>query len=95
MLSAVGIGGVSDVFDSVFGAVALAFDHGGFASMQEPIEDGGGEGRVVVEDFRPFFVGAVGAEGDGAAFVAGGDDLEQQVGAEFVDGQVSDLVNLC
>ena len=48
---------------------------------------------VVVEDLRPMFVGAVGGDHHGGAFVALADDLEQQVGAVLVDGQVAEFVD--
>ena len=38
-------------------------------------------------------VDLVGGEDDGATFVALADDLEEQVGAVFVDGQVAELVD--
>lgn len=61
---------MSDVLDAVFGAIAFAIDDGGFATLEQAIEDGGGEGRIVVEDCGPLFGGAVGAHGDGTTFVA-------------------------
>ena len=60
--------------------------------VQEAVEDGGGQGGVVVEERGPLFEGFVGGQDDGAAFVAGADDLEEQVGALLVDGQVADFV---
>ena len=55
--------------------------------VEQPVEDGGSEGGVVVEDFRPFSVDAIGRDG-GAALISLADDLEQQVGTGFVDGEV-------
>ena len=59
--------------------------------MEQPVEDGGSQSGVVVEDLRPFAVIAIGDDGR-AAFVPLADDLEQQIGAGFVDGEVSELV---
>lgn len=73
-------------------SVAGALDDDGFAVMQQSIQDGGCEGAVVVEDTGPVFEGFVGGQQDGSAFVAGTDDLEEQVGSCFVDGQVADLI---
>jgi hypothetical protein len=39
------------------------------------------------------FVGAVGGDHHGSALVALADDLEQQVGAVLVDGQVAEFVD--
>ena len=63
--------------------------------VEQPVEDGGSQGGVVVEDFGPFSVDAIGRDDGRAAFVALADDLEQQVGAGFVDGQISEFVELC
>ena len=38
-----------------FMRIAFAFDEDGFGVVQEAVEDGGGEGAVVVEDFGPVF----------------------------------------
>ena len=56
--------------------------------VEQPVEDCGGQGGVVVEDFRPFSVDAIGCDDGGAALVSLADDLEQQVGAGFVDGEM-------
>ena len=73
-------------------AVAGAFDDDGFGVVEEAVEDGGGDGAVVVEDGGPVFEGLVGGQDDGAAFVALADDLEEQVGAVLVDGQIAEFV---
>ncbi len=38
------------------------------------------------------FEGFVGGEDDGAPFVAGTDDLEEEIGTALVDGEVTDFV---
>ncbi len=53
------------------------------------VEQRGGKRRVVIEDFRPVLERAIGAHEDGAALVTLGDDLEQQVGTELVDREIS------
>ena len=60
--------------------------------VEEAVEDGGGDGGVVVEDGGPVLEGFVGGEDDGALFVALGDDLEEEVGAVFVQGDVAEFV---
>src|ERR1035438_10576908 len=60
--------------------------------MEEPIQDSRGEGGVIVEDASPLFEGFVGGQHDGAALVALADDLEKQIGAMLVDGQVTELI---
>ena len=34
----------------IFGAITLAFDQDGLGVVQEPVEDGGGDAAVVVEN---------------------------------------------
>lgn len=71
--------------------VAGAFDDDGFAVVEQSVEDGGGQYAVVFEDAGPVLEGFVGGEQQGAPLVACADDLEEQVGSGFVDGQVSDF----
>lgn len=62
------------------------------AVVEEPVEHGGGDGGVAVEDGGPLFEGLVRGQDNGAALVAGADDLEEQIGSALVDGQVADFV---
>ena len=73
-------------------AVAGDLDHDGV--VQEPVQQGGGD-HGIAEHLAPFAKAAVGGEDDGAALVAGVDELEEQVGAALLDRQISDFVNLC
>ena len=54
--------------------------------VEQPVEYGGSQGGIVVEDFRPFSVDAVGSDEGRAALVPLAYDLEQQVRPGFVDG---------
>ena len=78
--------------DLVLHSKAGAFDDDRLGVMEEAVQNGGGEGAVVVEDPGPLFEGLVGGQHDGAAFVALADDLEEQIGAVLVDGQVAEFV---
>ncbi len=85
--------GIGDgVLDAVFHAEAFGFDEDGFGVVEEAVEDGGGDGGVSVENGGPVFERFVGGEDDGAALVAGADDLEEEVGAALVDGEVADFI---
>src|SRR5260370_33413256 len=79
--------------DLVLHAEALAFDDDGVGVVQHAIEDGGGQGAVVVEYLGPVLVGAVGGDHHRGALVALADDLEQQVCAVLVDRKVTELVD--
>ena len=60
--------------------------------MQQAIQNRGGDAGIVVEDGGPLLERLVGGDDEGAAFVALANDLEVEVGAGFVEGQVADLV---
>src|SRR5712691_5429035 len=57
----------------------------------EPVHDGGAEPRVG-EGGGPFAEGGVGGDRDGGAFLALGEDLEEQLGAAAVELEVAQLV---
>ena len=78
--------------DLVFHAVTGALDDHGFGVMEEPIEQRGGEGAVIVKDLGPFFKSAIGGNDKRAAFIAPADDLEKQIGAVFIDRQIAEFV---
>ena len=60
--------------------------------VQQPIQQRGGDDRIA-EDFAPLDKAAIGCENHGALFVAGEDELEEQVGGAGRDRQISDLVD--
>ena len=49
----------------------------------------------IAEDLPPFGKAAVGGQNHGAAFVAGIDQLEEQVAGTRADAEVADLIDLC
>ena len=75
-------------------AVALALDLEDDASVEEAVEHGGGDHRVV-EDLAPAGDAAVGGEDDRALEVAALDDLEEGGGAFGLQREVAELVDLC
>src|SRR5205085_7152042 len=60
--------------------------------MEQPVQqaDGGG---VLRQEPAPGFEGPVAGDAERAAFVGGGDDAEQQLGASVVERGESDLVD--
>jgi hypothetical protein len=60
--------------------------------VDEPVDQGGGD-HGVAEDLAPLLEAAVGGDSDRAAFVAAGDEGEEQVGGLSLQGQVADLVD--
>src|SRR3546814_16806163 len=60
--------------------------------MEQSIEERGGDDRIA-EHLAPFGKAAVGGEDHGAAFIAGVDQLEEQVAVAWDDRQVADLVD--
>jgi len=79
--------------DLVLHAVTLAFDEHGFSVAQDPIQCSAGEGAVIVEDFGLVFMGLVGGQHGRALLTPPADDLEEQVRASFVDGQIAQFVH--
>jgi hypothetical protein len=59
--------------------------------VEEAVEDGAGDGAVVVEDACPLLEGLVGGDDEGTALVALADDLDEEVDPVLVDGEVADL----
>src|SRR5581483_11364961 len=94
----VGRGGLeagAELLDAVVVAahpVAGAVDREHGAVVEEPVEDGGGDGGVL-EDLAPVGDAAVGREDDRAVFVAAGDDLEEVAGGFGGQGEVAELVD--
>ena len=68
--------GSSDV--TVFEAVAVAFE-GDDCGVVDEVIDHGGRDDLVAEDFAPAAGRFVAGDDEGGAFVAGGDELEEQV----------------
>jgi len=60
----------------------------------EPVHDRGGEAGIG-EGGSPLGEGGVAGAGDGGLLLAGGDDLEQQLGASGVEVDVAEFVELC
>jgi hypothetical protein len=76
----------------VFHAEAFSFDDHRLGMMEQPIQDGGGQGAVLVEDLGPLLKGPDRGDNDRPLFIAQRDDLEEQIGAGLVDGEIAQLV---
>jgi hypothetical protein len=81
------------LLDLILHPVATAFHDHGFSVVQKPVQHGAGQGAVVIEDFGPVFIGLVGRDDGRTGFIPLAEDLEEQIGAYFIDRQVSKLVN--
>ena len=79
-------------FDSVFHTIAFTFNDYGFAMMEDTVQDGGGEGGIIIEDSGPLFERFIGGNANGTVFVAFADDLEKQIGAGFINGHITEFV---
>ena len=73
-------------------AKAFAFDDDDLRMVQQPIENGRGQGAVIVKHLGPLLKRPVGGEHDRALFVAHRDDLEEQISAGLVDGEIPELI---
>ena len=78
----------------MFHAVAVAVGDDGVAVVQQPVEqaDGGG---VFGQELAPGLEGPVRPDAERAAFVGGGDEAEQQLGAGVVQRGEPELIDLC
>ena len=70
--------------------VGAGFDDGAFEG--EPVDDGGAESWVG-EGFGPAGEGFVGGDGHGCFLFPFGEDLEEELGAAFVEFHVSEFVD--
>ena len=74
-------------------AVGLAVSDHDVGVVQEPVEQAD-RGGVFGQEPAPGVEGPVAGDAEGAAFVGGGDEPEQQVGAGVVEGGEPDFVDL-
>ena len=72
--------------------IARALDLDDDGMVEQPVEQRGGDDGIA-EDVAPFGEAAVGGEDHGALFVAGVDELEEEIAAAGNDRQVADLVD--
>jgi hypothetical protein len=79
-------------FESSLHAKTLSFNDDGVGVMQQPIQDGGGQDAVMVENLGPILKGTVRGNDASASFIAQRDDLEEQVGASLINGQIAKFV---
>ena len=79
-------------FDLTLHAITFALDENRFSMVKKPVQYGRGKSRIVVEDTRPVLVGSVRSDHHGPLFVAQTDDLEEQIGAAFVDRKKAEFV---
>jgi hypothetical protein len=79
-------------FDLVLETVTFSLNHHRFGMVEHPVQNGRSNGGIVVEDAQPVFIGLVGGEDGRAFFVAAADNLEQEVRARFVDGQIAEFI---
>ena len=63
--------------------------------MREPIEQCGGELLVAGKHGDPLGEGEIGGDDGGATLVAVGDQIEEQLAADAVEGYEAQLIELC
>ena len=86
-------GGRGDAAEvAVLEAVAVAFQADDLGVVDETVDHGGGD-DVVAEDLAPRPKGLLEVTMRLAALVAGGDELEEQVGGLGLEGDVADFVD--
>jgi hypothetical protein len=75
----------------LFHAVAVAAGDDDVAVVEQSVEEADG-GGVLGQEPAPGFEGPVGSDAQGASFVGGGDEPEQQLGAGVVQGREAEFV---
>ena len=60
--------------------------------MQEPVQDGRGD-DIIDKDLSPLLERLIGCDDDGSLLVALGDELEEELGRLFGEGQISQFVD--
>ena len=75
-------------------AIAGAFDLDDDGMVEQTVEECRSDDRVA-EDLAPFGKAAIAGQDHGALFVAGIDELEEEIGAAVGDRQIADLVDSC
>ena len=83
----------SGCFDLILHAVTTAFDDHRFSVVQKSVQHGAGQGAVIVEDFGPVLIGLVSRDDGRTGFIPLAEDLKEQIGACFIDWQISKLVD--
>ena len=75
--------------------IARALDLEDDGVVKEPVQEGRGHDGITeeLEELAPFGEAAVGGEDHGAFFVAGVDELEEQIAAAGNDRQVADFID--
>src|SRR6516164_3249008 len=76
----------------VFHAIAVSLNHDRLPVMHQPVDQGCCQGVVHIKEGAPFPEGSIRSDHDRSHFVTGGDNLEQQIGATLVDGQIAQLI---
>jgi hypothetical protein len=93
LLLVVGLGGRGDAAEvAVFESVGVSFEGGDFGVVDEAVDHGCCD-DIVAEDFAPAAEGFVAGDDQAGAFVAGRDELEEQVRGFGFEGDVADLVD--
>jgi hypothetical protein len=59
--------------------------------MHQPVDQGRGQGVVHFKEYALFPKGTIRGDHDRSNFITGGENLEQQIGATLVDGQIDQL----
>ncbi len=83
------------VFLSFPHPIGRSLNDDGLGVVEHAIKNGGGDGDIAIKDVGPFLEGFIGRDDGGTALIAMAEDLKEQVGAKFVDGQVPEFINLC
>lgn len=77
---------------SVSGAVGLSFQGDDVGMVDEPVDGCGSDGGIA-EGFTPPGEREVAGDDDGTGFIAGGDELEEEIGTISIKWDVAQLID--
>jgi hypothetical protein len=82
------------VFHHILHPIAFSFHDDGLGVMQQPIEQCRCQRGVIVKNLRSIFEDPIRSKDDGSLLIALTDNLEEQIGAVFINRQVSYYTSL-
>ena len=91
-LRGVALEGIRDQVGVFPQPIGMPFDLDDDGVVQQAVQQGGGH-HVIIKDSSPVFKTPIGGEDGSAHLVAGIDQLEEQVGAAELQGQVTHLID--
>jgi len=82
----------ASLLDGFFHPITFSLDDDSFSVVQQSVKQSRSQCAVVVKDLRPILEGTICSNDQRSLFITMTDDLEEQIRAGFIDGQVAKLI---